>query len=517
MIVRNGCLLLSVNDPTPILESIPRAKYLRYKGHNIVAVPHKLDETHVLKNLGLKPPSPIRTQYSWPGRLKPRDSQIDMAEFITLNKRSFNLSEMRTGKTASALWAADYLLSIGAIDEVLVIAPLTVLKVWDDELFNIIPHRSAVRLTNIRSKRLEGLHSQAQFKIINFDGIVTIVEEMVEYYKDKKILVLVDEAATYRTYGTKRYKALVKLISPLAWLCMITGTPTPNAPTDAWALAKLVSPKNVPSSFKMFQEAVMRPAGPYKWVPRPGAKEMAFAALQPGIRFLRKDCFDIPDVSYLDRVADISPAQKEAYENLKRRMRYEDENSGIKITAANAAVKLAKLQQVLCGIVRDEFGALLYLDNKPRIDALKELIREAGGKCVVCVPFKATMHQLKEELSKEWRTEIVNGDVSEGKRGKIFDGFQKYDEWDVIVAHPEVVSLGVKLSACSTIIWYAPVYSLLYYEQANMRILDADQKDKCAIIHLGCHPLEWSIYEVLQKKSTMQGALLSLYGQEFNT
>jgi SNF2 family DNA or RNA helicase len=509
MIESNGVLVGHFANPQAILDSIPRAKYIRFKGKDLVLVPHKLDETLVLKNLGISAPSPILTQYDWTGRFTPMTHQYDTAAFLTLNKRCFCLNEMRTGKTSSALWAADYLKNIGAIDEVLVICPISVMGVWVREGFATTPHRSVEVLTGTKAKRIRLLETKADIKVINFDGLVSIQKEVAKYYANKRVVIIVDEAATYRTYGTDRYKALRTIITPRVWLWMMTGTPTPNAPTDAWALAKFVNPKSVPPSFKLFQETVMKQVGPYKWVPKVGSEQVAFNALQPAIRYLRKDCLDIPETTVIERSVDMSASQIKIYDDLKRKMRHEAED----ITAANAAVRLLKLQQVFCGIVKNDLGIGVNVDNEARLDLTRELVEENGGKAIIFVPFKLSMRQLEDYLGKFWRVAVVNGEVNKNKRQEIFDGFQRYNTIDVLIAHPGTTAHGLDLSASSTIIWFAPTFSLELYEQANARIQGPNQTEPCGIFHIGCHPLEWSIYEAVSNKLTVSEALLSLYNK----
>jgi SNF2 family DNA or RNA helicase len=510
-----GVLIGEFQNPFPILKAIPSARYIRYKGKELVLVPHKLDEVRVLRNLGISAPSPIQNGYGWPGRWSPMSHQKVTADFFTTNPRCFCFNEMRTGKTASALWASDYLLSKGYIDQVLIISPLTVTDVWATEAFRTLPHRPLMQLVGARPKRLKLLKTTAQYKVINFDGLVSITDEVVKYFEGKKVLIIVDEAATYRTYGTDRYDALRKLIGPTTWLWMLTGTPTPNAPTDAWALAKLVNPKSVPKSFKVFQEALMRQVGPYKWVPKPNAWDLAYQALQPAIRFLRKDCLDIPPTMTMERPAVLTKEQQTAYDNLKRRMKYEDQN-GTVITAANAAVRLLKLQQVFCGSVKDDSGQDVILDNETRFEVTHEIIQENNNKALVFVPFKASMHQLYEYLTKQGlRCAVVNGDTPKAKRKEYFDAFQHHGQLDVLIAHPATTAHGLDLSASSTIIWFAPTFSMEMYEQANARIQGPNQKEKCGVYHIAAHPLEWAIYEVVYKKSLSSDTLLAMYREEF--
>ena len=52
-------LVLNLREPERVTTVIPTAKTFEHKGKTLVAVPHRLDEVRVLKNLGFEPPSPV--------------------------------------------------------------------------------------------------------------------------------------------------------------------------------------------------------------------------------------------------------------------------------------------------------------------------------------------------------------------------------------------------------------------------------------------------------------------------
>lgn len=523
MIVRNGALMFSCDKPELVSAAIPKAKAFRYRGHNLVAVKHGLDETRVLRNLGLKAPSPIlHDGYTWPGRLTPMDKQRETADFLTVNRRAFVLSEMGTGKTAATAWAADYLLTRGHVKRILIVSPVSVMNVWQQELFQVLPHRSVGLLTGRRERRLAVMEEGNTFDIINYDGVSSLFNK--EYYPNGKVkskhsaltgkydLIIVDEAAAYRNGETDRYEALRFLLAMNTRLWLLTATPTPNAPTDAWALIRLVSPSRVPNSFKLFQEAVMRQAGPYKWVPREGAQTYVRELMQPAVRFTKEDCLDLPSITYNNRQCDLSGEQKSMFEEMRKKMRHEDEDAGISITAVNAAVKILKLQQICCGIVKDNDGNPVNLKPKNRLDTMLELVEQTEQKVIVFVPFIFSMHQVLKHLHDNGVTaELVNGNVSVSERSRIFHEFQNAPEPRVLVAHPAVAAHGLTLTAASAIIWYAPIYSIEQYEQANGRINRKGQAHPMSVYHVGAHPFEWRIYDVLRGKARMQDSLLAMY------
>lgn len=87
-------LILNLRDPERITTIIPSARTLVHKGKTLVAVPHKMEEVRVLRNLGFDAPAPMGYYYDWPGRYKPFAHQKTTAEFLTLNPRAFCLNGM---------------------------------------------------------------------------------------------------------------------------------------------------------------------------------------------------------------------------------------------------------------------------------------------------------------------------------------------------------------------------------------------------------------------------------------
>lgn len=501
---------MSVDNPTSITVHIPTAKAIRFKNRNIVAVKHTLDSTKVLRNLGLDAPSPILYDgFIFGGRYKPMEHQTKTAEFLTLYNRAFVFNTMGTGKTAAALWTLNYLKERNYIKKILIISPLSVMDVWVNEAFNVIPHIAATQLIGKREKRIELLNSGASIAVINFDGVVSIQEELEKWKPD---LIIADEASAYCNPNTKRYKALRALLRPDTRLWLLTGTPIANAPTDAYGLIKLVSPASIPASFKLFQETLMFKRGPYKWFPKAGAEERVYELMQPAIRFTKKDCLDLPPVTFNSRHCKMSEQQLEVFNNVRAQMKHEDEEGGVEIKAVNAAVKLIKLQQIMCGVVKDTNGDPVFLNPEPRLQLIKELADSAEAKVIVYVPFIHAMHLVRNYLQQFYETALVNGDVSKTERSEIFRRFQTDDKLKILIAHPKVAAHGLTLTAANVIIWYAPVFSIDQYTQANARIDRPGQTLPMSIYNIACHPVETSIYSLLQARESLQSRVLDLYG-----
>lgn len=505
-------VLLKSKNPMAIHEVIPTSKPVDIAGHN-VAVKLGVEEMQVLRNMGIKAPSPINYLYQWPGIHKPFEHQQETSAFLTFYRKCFVFNEMGTGKTKSVLWTADYLMSLGLVKKALIISPLSTLKrVWQDEIFHTTMHRSAAVLHGSAESRRKNLAKDVDFYIINHDGLDIVAKE-VAARKDID-LVIVDEAGVYRNHATRRYKTLKKMLRPDQRLWMMTGTPCPNAPTDAWALARLVDPSKVPEFFGAFKRMTMTQVSTFKWVPKPDSYRLAHMVMQPAIRFKKSDCLDLPPVVFEDRECDLTQSQKHAYHDMMNEMEAEL-RAGVlapeTVTAVNAADKIGKLRQILCGCVKTGEKQYTELDHTPRLNLLMESIADAGSKAIVIVPFKGITQTLLNVVGKHYSCAIINGDVSINKRNQILKEFADTPDPHVLICHPKVMSHGLNLTEADTLIFYAPIYSNDEYQQVKDRINRPGQKNTMTIIRLGASPLEWRIYGALDSKEGVQGAILDLY------
>lgn len=507
-------VLVRSRDPSKIRSIIPKSKDIAFQGHN-VAVKHGVEETKVLRNMGVDVPSPIFSYYDWPG-FGPFEHQMATAAFCTYYNRGFILNDMGTGKTASALWAADFLMKEELMQRVMIVSPLSTLNlVWRNEIFQLFPQRTAQVLHGTRQQRFERLAQPVDFYVINHDGLELIERELIAR-KDIDTL-LYDEASVLRNAGTNKWKTMRRILSarPDLRVYLMTGTPCPNSPTDAWALARLVNPDGVPPYFGTFRRKTMSQVSTFKWVPKPEGFKIAYEAMQPAIRYRKEDCLDLPPLTFESREVEATPEQKAQFKEMKQKMVMMANNAvlaGEKIAAVNAADQILKLRQILCGVVKipntDKYEVL---DHAPRLNALIECIEEAKAKVFVIVPFKGIIQTLADELSPHFTCEVVNGDVSKKQRDEIIGRFKSFQDPRVLLCHPKVVSHGLNLTEADTMVFFAPIYSNDEFLQSIERFNRPGQKHKMTVIKLGAHKLEWQLYASLENKKKMQDTILEMY------
>ena len=505
-IVDNKALLLRLRNPQKITTVIPKSKDL---GEGKVLVRWGLDEAQVLKNMKIRNvPSPILGHYAWPGQYKPFDHQRTTSAFLTLHKRAFCFNEQGTGKTGSVIWAADYLMREKRIRRVLVICPMSIMDIaWRADLFKFAIHRTVDIAYGNAEKRRQIINGNAEFVIINYDGVEIVRDEIEQANFD---LIVVDEANAYKNTQAKRWKVLNGLVKADTWLWMLTGTPAAQSPVDAYGLAKLVNPVTVPRFLSTFREMVMNKVSQFRWIPRPNATQIVFEALQPAIRFTKDECLDLPEMTYVKRTVELTKQQQRYYALLKNRMIIEA--AGEAITSVNAAVNMNKLLQISCGAVYSDTGETIEFDIKNRYTALKEVIDETNQKVLVFVPFKHVISILAGKLQADGITaEIISGDVPVNKRTDIFTRFQTTQDPRVLIIQPQSAAHGVTLTAADTVVWWGPVPSLETYAQANARVHRSGQRHPTTVVQLQGSSVERHIYQLLDNKIDIHSKVIDLY------
>jgi len=478
---------------------------------NPLAVTARSVETQTTQSNGMSQKSSILTDYDWPGKYKPFTHQKQTAEFLTLNRKAFCFNEQGTGKTASVIWACDYLMNLGVVKRVLVICPLSIMKsAWQQDLFKFAIHRTCDVAHGDAKQRRKLIKQGAEFVIINFDGVEIVKEDITNGGFD---LVVVDEASAYKNAQTTRWKTLREVAGKVKGIWMLTGTPAAQSPVDAYGLAKIINPEKTPKFYGQFRDQVMYKVGMYRWLPKPQAQQIVHTVLQPAIRFEKDQCLDLPDVTFVERDAPLTAQQLKYYKVLKKQMTMSAD--GEQVTSVNAATNINKLLQISGGAVYTDTREVIEFDVSNRLRAIQEVIEEASHKVLVFVPFTHTIELLKVYLTKAGIVcDVINGQVSVNKRHEIINDFQETDNVRVLIIQPQAASHGLTLTAANVIIWYAPVTSVETYLQANARINRPGQKNAMTIVHIKGSEVEAKLYNMLSSNIDNHTKIIDLYRQE---
>jgi SNF2 family DNA or RNA helicase len=245
----------------------------------------------------------------------------------------------------------------------------------------------------------------------------------------------------------------------------------------------------------------------FKWLPKKDGYEKAAKLLSPSIRYELKDIWNGPECVTQQRSVELTLEQKKMMAELKRDLQV-TLKSGAEISSVNEAAARQKFIQISLGAVYDSGHKAHAVDAKPRIHALNETLEEAPGKFLVFAPFTSVVNLLAKE-TKHRTVEVVNGDVSQKERSKIFAAFQEGD-LQGIIADPGTMAHGLDLWMARTVIWYGTTDKAELYAQANRRAHRPGQKYPVNVVQLVSNPLEIEIFRRLENNLSLQGSLLTM-------
>lgn len=294
---------------------------------------------------------------------------------------------------------------------------------------------------------------------------------------------------------------------------MMTGTPTPQEPTDAYAQIRILRGASKYMSFVMFRDMTMYKVTQFKWKPRDNAMDIVAKEMQPCIRFSRDECLDLPDLSVIDYKVPMSPKQAKAVKELQDKCLAEI--SGQDITAVNAASVLSKCLQVMAGAVYggvDEDGNKIVVnsDATELLEAIGDIVDQNEQPVLIYTTFRSTVKVLLDYFKKNGvAVEGITADTSVNERTAIFDNIQS-GKTKVMVAVAQTVAHGITLTNADTIIWVTPPTSFETYDQANGRIYRKGQTRKCTIYHIYQDWISRMLIKRLQERTSLQNTLLNI-------
>jgi SNF2 family DNA or RNA helicase len=450
--------------------------------------------------------------YEWPAFMgrKPFAHQKVTTLFLIKNKGAFVLNDMGTGKTLSAIWAADILMCAEKIRRVLVVCPLSTMKsVWLNELFLNCPHRIAAIAHGPKEKRIQIVRNAAyEFVIINHDGVKILEDELIRQQFD---VCVIDELTAFKS-NSDRSKAMRRVAKSCRAVWGMTGDLTPNSPCEAFYPCHIVNPKNewLPKYYGQFRDACMVQVNEYTWIAKPEAPQIVAMCAQPAVRFTRDQCLDLPDTTYQTLEIDLTPEQTAYYNTMAQSALVESESGSI--TAQNAAIKLNKLLQISAGAVKNDVGDVVEIGCKDRLDELNRVFEETPQKkLVVFATYRASIEMIVRDMTKRGHiVACIHGGVPQNVRAQFIDRFQKGD-LQILVLQPQSSAHGITLTAASTIVWFSLLPSNELFQQGNARIIRAGQHRKTLIIMFVSTKAEKHIARILRNRMNMSEEILKLF------
>lgn len=417
------------------------------------------------------------------------------------------LMEMGTGKTKVSIDIMAYKYSIGEIDTCVIIAPNGVHTQWINEQIPVhmpsfIKYEACVYKSSMgkaeKARYEQVLQTQDKLKIFAIN--VEAFQSDKGFYEAKRMvcagrtLTIVDESTRIKNPAAKRTKAVLALKDLSRARLILSGAPITRGLEDLYSQLNFLSGDILGfSSYYSFKNYYCEMEQIHGRNVSPFAKRIIGyrhedelkLRLQGNTFRATKALLDIPEpLPPVTRLVELTPEQSRIYRELKDNLIAEIE-SGKVVEAPVAITKLLRLQQVVCGHVRDEeSGELIYIKNN-RISEVMELLDEIDSKVIIFSKFVPDIIKLADELKKAGIGFVTYyGEVPQKDREKRIIDFKTNDNIKVFLAQPACASTGLNLQEASTMIFYSNDFNADFRWQAEARIHRNGQKNRCTYIDL---------------------------------
>ena len=434
----------------------------------------------------------------------PHDYQQYAIDFIKSHKTSAVLLDMGLGKTVITLTALnDLLFDRFEISRVLVIAPLRVARnTWPQEMgkWEHLKHLRYSVVVGTEKERLHALRQRASLYIINRENVPWLVEKTDFTYD----AIVIDELSSFKNWGSKRFKALMK-VRPLAKRIIgLTGTPSGNGLMDLFAEFKVLDMGVRLGRFiTKYRQDYFKPDKRngqvvFSYAPLPGAEERIYEKISDiTISMKAADHLRMPELIESEYSVRMNEEEKKMYAEMCEQLVLQ--MKGDEVTAANAGVLSGKLAQMANGAVYTDDGATLHIHDR-KLDALEDIVESMNGKpLLVAYWFRHDAERIEERLA------CVRLDTD--------DAIARWNRGEIPVAliHPASAGHGLNLqSGGSTLVWFGITWSLELYQQTVARLYRQGQNSNTVVVQhiIAEGTIDERILRALKRKDKTQTALI---------
>ncbi len=444
-------------------------------------------------------------------KYSPHDYQTYAIRFIEEHQVAAILLDMGMGKSSITLSAIeDLMYERFEISRVLIIAPLRVARhTWPEEIEKW-DHLKGLRYSvavGTAAERLAALKADADIYIINRENVPWLIQDSgLPFDYD---MVVIDELSSFKSWQSKRFRALMKVRPKVKRIVGLTGTPSSNGFMDLFAEFKLLDMGERLGKFiGWYRNAFFRPDrmnGPvvYSYKLLPGADQKIYDRISDiTISMKNTDHLKMPELISVSEKVYLDDAETAKYQTMLHELVLQLPEK--EITAANAAALSGKLLQMANGALYTDDGEVVKIHDR-KLDALEDLIEAANGKPVlVAYWYKHDLQRIEERLkAKGISFERMDSDSSISRWNK--------GEIPVALIHPASAGHGLNLQqGGNTLIWFGLTWSLELYQQTVARLWRQGQQSGTVIVQhiITADTIDERVMKALQQKDRTQSALI---------
>ena len=427
------------------------------------------------------------------------------------------LMEMGTGKSLTAIAITGALSQAGRIRRVLIVAPLSILGVWEEEFqkFAAFPYALAV-LSGSSAKKLDTLRhmngTALQVVVVNYESAWRLEKALTTWHPD---LIIADEGHKIKTHNIAASKAMHRMGAKASYRLLLTGTVITNKAIDVFSQYKFLNPAIYGNSFYAFRNRYFDMVGYGNHTPvlkKSMEGELTEKLHSISYRATKAECLDLPETTDVIRKIELEPAALRIYRGLIKESYAELANG--EVTATNILTRLLRLSQLTGGFLGNDETAAVEQVSAAKLSALEDILDGAvaeGKKLVIIARFIPEIKAICKLLEKRGLGySCITGEVK--NRDEQVARFQKEPEIMAFVGQIATAGLGITLTAASTMVFYSLDYSMSNFEQTKARIHRVGQRMPCTYLYLVARgTVDEKVLAALESKADLARTLVDDY------
>lgn len=427
------------------------------------------------------------------------------------------LMEMGTGKSLTAIAITGALSQAGRIRRVLIVAPLSILGVWEEEFqkFAAFPYALAV-LSGSSAKKLDTLRhmngTALQVVVVNYESAWRLEKALTAWHPD---LIIADEGHKIKTHNIAASKAMHRMGAKASYRLLLTGTVITNKAIDVFSQYKFLNPAIYGNSFYAFRNRYFDMVGYGNHTPvlkKSMEGELTEKLHSISYRATKAECLDLPETTDVIRQVELEPAALRIYRGLVKESYAE--LAGGEVTATNILTRLLRLSQLTGGFLGNDETAAVEQVSAAKLSALEDILDGAmaeGKKLVIIARFIPEIKAICKLLEKRGLGySCTTGEVK--NRDEQVARFQNEPEVMAFVGQIATAGLGITLTAASTMVFYSLDYSMSNFEQTKARIHRVGQRMPCTYLYLVARgTVDEKVLAALESKADLARTLVDDY------
>jgi len=446
---------------------------------------------------------------------------------MSFAQNSCNFAVPGAGKTSIVYGAYAFLKSLPNddpkhIDKLLVIGPLSSFAPWSNEYFACFgKHATIQRLSGdisiSKDKKLEHLYSgsPAEITLIFHGGVDSLQNDIIEFLKKNKTMVVVDEAHRIKNPEGIWGKSVVEISKEATARVILTGTPVPNGYQDIYNLYKFIYPFKYKDILKVHYQNLEDMT--YNSLPDSERVNNLKENISPFFIRIKKDDLKLPRIEEKIIKIDMEPYQREIYDFIETSyINSFKENESATIKDVLNKAKLIRLRQastnpaLLSKTLKDSLANneisgeydpnsrfTTYNDEfvndseffhkicnyssseiPKKYREIKKIIEDEillkKGKVIIWTIFIQNAKELKDYLEKNnINSKLLIGEIEQNEREITIEKFNnpENNEFQVIIANPFSVAESISLhKGCHNAIYLERDYNCSNFLQSKDRI-----------------------------------------------